>query len=313
MARRSDSITFGFRTILRDPAVFLIELIWRWSFGIAAVLILFWMGLSLAGPTAFTRANGNAWSSRDPFLITQATLRLLREIGHRPLVIASALVLTVVWVVFGALGRTLTLKRLSEKHSIQFRNSLTLQLLRALFLWIGIGGAIAAMMVSVWVAMRGSKPDYLLYFVLVVPLLGIVWVFCAVVNWYLSLAAVCFNGTVTSASLAIQRAMVLASSQTAAVAGITAFFGVLRGVALLIAFVVCVFSAGLMVSAPRVVPAWLVLVALGYFAFADFLYSCRLAAYVALDEEAFLGESVSAFPGTSPPTASLKAALNGHS
>jgi len=280
-----DSVSFGFRSVLRDPSVFLMEIVWRWSFGALAFLLIFFGALALLGTLDVTTAHGAAWKSRDPFLITLAALRLLREIGWRPPFITLALGLTVLWVVFGALGRTVVLKRLSEKpDDLAFRYILGLQVWRAFFLWVGIAGATASIIFCAWVAMRGNAPDYLIFYVMAFPLLAALWVFCSVVNWYLSLAAICAEGHATTITVAIQRAMALARSQLAAVAGISLFFAALRVLALLFVFVLVAFSVSFMASAPRVLLGWLAFVVLAYCAFADFLYVCRLTCYVALKD-----------------------------
>src|SRR5437773_8746247 len=98
---QQDSITYGFRSVLRDPAIFLMELVWRWSFGAIAFLLLFFAGLTLLGSV-----DGSGWKSRDPLLVTLAVLRLVRELGRRPLFVLLALCLTLLWVAFGAVGRT---------------------------------------------------------------------------------------------------------------------------------------------------------------------------------------------------------------
>lgn len=285
---KHDSVNFGFRSVLRDPSVFLIEIVWRWSFGALALLLLFFGALALLGTLDVTNAHGAAWKSRDPFLITLAALRLMHEIGRRPLFILLALGITVLWVVFGALGRAVVLKRLSEKpDDVAFRKILGLQAWRAFFLWVGIAGATASIMFCAWVAVRGNKPDALIFYVMVFPLLAAFGVFCSVVNWYLSLAAICAEGHGTRVMMAIRHAMGLARSHLAAVAGISLFFAVLRALSALIAFVLIVFSLGFMASIPHVLLVWLVFVVLAYSAFTDFLYVCRLTCYVALRGSVF--------------------------
>lgn len=274
---QTDSITHGFRVVLRDPVIFLMELVWRWSFGALAFLLLFFTGFTLLGSVG-----GTGWTTRDPLLITIAALRLGRDLAHRPLLLLLALAITILWITFGALGRTVILKRLSGKPgSIGFRNIVALHTWRAVFVWVGIAGVTVALMFCVWIAMRGDKPDYLIFYVTVFPLLAVIVIFCSVVNWYLSLAMVCAQGDETSKAT-IQRAMVLSGSQTGAVVGISVVFAALRVLAVLVAFVVIVFSLGLMVSTPRLLLAWSAVVALAYCAWADFLYVCRLAAYATL-------------------------------
>src|SRR5437870_1404966 len=136
---QQDSITYGFRTIRRDPAVFLMELVWRWSFGALSFLLLFLSSLTLLGSADLTDVHGSGWSSRDPLLITLAALRMVRAFGRHPLFFLLALAISVLWVALGAAGRTITLRRVSpEPHSIRFRNIVALQAWRAAFLWVGI-------------------------------------------------------------------------------------------------------------------------------------------------------------------------------
>jgi hypothetical protein len=307
---QTDSISYGFRSVLRDPAIFLMELVWRWSFGAMAFLLLFFAGLTLMGSADIADVHGAGWKSRDPLLIVLAALRLVRQLGRRPSFLVVALAITVFWLALGAIGRTITLRRLSQKpHSIGFRNILALQTCRAVFLWVGTAGTTASVMFCASVAMHGDKPDYLIFYVMVFPLLAVIVIFCSVVNWYLSLAAVCARSNETS-GVAIQRAMLLSGSQTAAVVGISIFFAVLRVLAILVAFVVVVFSLGLMGSSPHLLLAWLAVVALAYCALADFLYLCRLAAYASLEVSV---SQMDVHPPVPPiPEMPLTTTSNGH-
>jgi hypothetical protein len=137
----------------------------------------------------------------------------------------------------------------------------------------------------------------------------VIVILCSVVNWYLSLAAVCARSNETRV-MAIQRAMLRSGSQTAAVVGISVSFGVLRILAILVAFVVVVFSLGLTGSSPHLLLAWLAVVALAYCALADFLYLCRLAAYASLEASV---SQTDAHPPVPPiPEMPLATTSNGH-
>jgi hypothetical protein len=302
---RQDSITYGFRAILRDPAVFLVELAWRWSFG-----SLFLAGLAFIGSTAPIHLLGAEWHSRDPFLMTVAALRVVRVLERSPLFLLVSAATTLLWIALGAVGRTMILRRiLHEPRSVRFRNVVKLQAWRAAFLWIGVAGTTASFMFCAWVATHSERPDYLIFYVLLIPLLAVIATFCSVVNWYLSLAVVCSQRNDTS-SIAIQRAMALSGSHPAAVVGISLFFAVLRILAFLIAFVVAVFSAGLLTSSPRLLLGALALVSLSYFAWTDFLYVCRLNAFISLH----LSASQPAIePSVTPmPETNLTPTSNGH-
>src|SRR5205809_2410192 len=108
------------------------ELVWRWSFGALSFLVLFLAGLTLLGSTDLADIRGPEWSSRDPLLVTLAALRLVRALGRRPLFLLIALAITLLWIALGTMGRTITLRRISQApHSIRFRNMLILQTWRA--------------------------------------------------------------------------------------------------------------------------------------------------------------------------------------
>lgn len=257
------------------------ELAWRWSFGALAFLLLFLSGLAIFGSTDLSSFL-SAERSRDPLLIVTAIVRLVRVLDHRPLFFVAAIAVTLLWIILGSLGRTLSLRRiLNDLRLVRFRNVLVLQAWRACFLWIGVAGTTASLMFSAWMTTRGDKPDHVIFYVLLIPLLTTIGIFCAVVNWYLSLAVVCSQRN-DSASVAIQRAMVLAGSHPAAMLGISAFFIVLRVLVFLVGFVVAVFAGGLLVSSPRLLFGALSVVTLIYCAWADFLYVCRLHAYLTL-------------------------------
>ncbi len=306
---QQDSITSGFRAIRRDPAIFLLELIWRWSFGALAFLLLFLTSLTIFGSTDLARFLG-AERTRDPLLIVTAILRLVRVLDRRPLFFVVALAVTLLWIILGALGRTLSLKRiLNGPHLVRFRNILVLQAWRAFFLWIGVAGTTASLMFASWMVTRGEKPDHVIFYVLLLPLLTTIGIFCWVVNWYLSLAVACSHRNDT-ASVAVQRAMALAGSHPAAVLGISAFFVLLRVLVFLLAFVVAVFSAGLLVASPRPLFGGLTLVALLYFAWADFLYVCRLHAYVTLKSS--VSQPPAEIAAVPMPEAPVTPTPNGH-
>jgi hypothetical protein len=43
-------ITQGLRAVTRDPTIFLVEILWRWSFAILACLLVVGIGLMILGP-----------------------------------------------------------------------------------------------------------------------------------------------------------------------------------------------------------------------------------------------------------------------
>ena len=59
--------TYGFRAVGRDPALLLIEILWRWCFG-AVALCLLWMVLISPAPSLFA-GDCSGCSGNDPVAI----------------------------------------------------------------------------------------------------------------------------------------------------------------------------------------------------------------------------------------------------
>src|SRR5215813_12645346 len=104
----------SFRMVLRDPAILLTEIGWRWSFGVLATLILLLSGLPLLGSIEVSQIDRAAWRSNNPTLMAQALASVLTEAGFSVLKHAAWVLpaITLLWCVFGAAGRVATLNRL---------------------------------------------------------------------------------------------------------------------------------------------------------------------------------------------------------
>src|SRR5215469_8688749 len=281
MVKSSNPVGQGFRMVLRDPAILLTEIGWRWSFGALATLILFLSSLSVLGSIHVSQTDRAAWRSNNPTLMAQALAGVLTESGFSVLRQAVWVLpaISLLWCVFGAAGRAATLTRLSSSD-VSFRSTLVLHCSRALVMWIAGAGLVGALFMSARISMRGAEPDLLLYYALAfwsAVLIGGLW---ATANWYLSVAGLCClksgDGFLKSTGQAVR----LARRQGGELGGISLIFGVVRLVVLAIAFVLCVLPSSLMTTAPREYTAWVIAVSLVYFAVTDFLYVSRMAAYL---------------------------------
>ena len=279
----------SFRLVLRDPAILLTEMGWRWSFGALAMLILLVSGLSLLGSVHVSQIDRAAWRSNNPTLMAHALASVLTDSGFSILKQAAWLLpaITLLWCVLGALGRAATLNRLSNTD-VSFRSTLALHCSRALVMWIAGAALVVALITSARIATRDPEPDLLLYYALAfwsAVLIGGLW---ATANWYLSVAGLCCLQSDAGFLKSIGQAVRLSRTHGGDLGGISLIFGIARLVVLAIAFVLCVLPSGLMAVAPRGYTAWVIAVSLVYFAAADFLYISRMAAYliVATPEDA---------------------------
>jgi hypothetical protein len=278
-------ITQGLRAVTRDPAIFLVEILWRWSFAVLACMLVAGVGLMLLGPLHVGPVWDNAWGSRDPQKMSQVVLGVVLILGVKVIMTAAVavpLAITLLWSILSALGRFVTVKRLrAGLTSLRFGSVSALQLLRGFVGWLSFVLLFAAIFGEALIANRGSKPDLLLYYLMVMPSVVVISAFWLTVNWYLSLAAV-FGREGQSFRGALRQARQTVRQQRSDFAGTGFVFLLFRVIVLLIATAICGLASGMVGSSPQGYFTLLIIVSLAYFAIADFLYMARMAAYLAL-------------------------------
>ena len=284
MSKPPNPITQGLRAVTRDPAIFLVEILWRWSFALLACLLVAGVGMMLLGPLHVGKAWDTAWGSRDPQRMGQLLVAIVLLLGVKLIIAAIAvpLAIALLWSILAALGRFVTVKRLrSGLTSLRLRTVFALQLLRGLISWFALVLLFAATISEALIATRGTQPDLVLYYLMVMPsvvLIGTAWL---VLNWYLSLAAI-FGREGQSFRGAFREARQTVRRQRSDFAGTGFVFLLFRTVILLIAVTICGLTSGMAGTAPQSYFVLLVVVSLAYFAVADFFYMARMAAYLAL-------------------------------
>src|SRR5258707_431100 len=114
MPNPPNPITAGIRAIFRDPVIFLLEVFWRWSFTLLALILLFAVGVLLFGPLPIGNPWTNAWHSRDPRRIGGLAVTILILLGIKAVITAIAIpiVIALLWSVLSAVGRSITVRRL---------------------------------------------------------------------------------------------------------------------------------------------------------------------------------------------------------
>jgi hypothetical protein len=284
MSKPPNPITQGLRTVTRDPAIFLVEILWRWSFTVLACLVVVAVGLMLLGPLHVSHAWDTAWRSRDPQRMGQLVVTILLILGTKAIVAAIAVPIAIafLWSILSALGRFVTVKRLRVGlTSLRFRSILALQFLRGFVTWFSFALLFAATFGEALIASRGPKPDLLLYYLMVMPSVVLISAFWLTVNWYLSLAAI-FGREAQSFRGGFRLARQTVRLQRSDFAGTGFVFLLFRTVALLIAGAICGLASGMAGTSPQGYFVLLMIVSLAYFAVADFFYMARMAAYLAL-------------------------------
>src|SRR5579864_6710650 len=108
----SPALGEGFRELLRDPQLFLMEVMWRWSFGAIAILVCTLSAVHLLGAVPPDRRRIEVLAALPPFELAQGLAAGLIAIGSALLraALLAALLLAACWIVVSAVGRYLTLK-----------------------------------------------------------------------------------------------------------------------------------------------------------------------------------------------------------
>jgi len=284
MARPPNPITQGIKAVWRDPALFLVEILWRWSFIIVACLLIVSAGALLLGPLHIGNAWDSASRSRDPQRMGQLVLTILLILGMKAVIAAIAvpLAIALLWSIFSALGRFVTVRRLrAGLTSLRFRSILALQVLRGFLSWFSLILLAAAILGETLIATRGPQPDLVLFYVMMTPTVVLIAAFWLVCNWYLSLAAI-FGREEQTFRGAIRQARQTVRLQRSDFAGTGFIFLLVRVALLLVVVAICGLTSGMAGTAPQNYFVLLMMVLLAYLALAYFFYMSRMAAYLAL-------------------------------
>src|SRR5947209_20112385 len=95
-----DAVREGIREVFSDPALLLIEIGWRWSFGAIAALVFLLSTFQLLGNIKVDAHGLEALAALNPSQLGQQMAATLAVIGA-----AAGSILTVFWIVVSALGR----------------------------------------------------------------------------------------------------------------------------------------------------------------------------------------------------------------
>lgn len=315
MAAQS-SIRRGFAAIWRQPALPLAEITWRWCFAVAACL------LAVVSVWEYLSAIPISWreqllvKSGEPLLALAAIAHALRGSAVRFVagMILTGTAIAVLWIFSAALGRLVTLSALLPETRGTSRSLLGLSFLRAGLFLAAVLSAVGALILA---AFAGPVGDAAPSVVLAAILLGCIWLVWALLNWLLSLAAIFAMRDQQDTFGAVSAAVDFVRSAFGDVVLTSLPFVLLHYIALAAAILAGVLVFDLMTRLSFAAAWALVAIVLGYFAYADFLYITRLAAYLALagagGESAVIAEPAQPAPQDTlpelPPT--LEAANGG--
>jgi hypothetical protein len=290
----------GFRAIFRRPSFGLAEIAWRWSFGLAATLVLAFSCFTFLDTLPVGKADLLLLRSRHPLLIFRAMAHIFRGSAFRAVgaSIVLAVTLAAAWIVLASLGRAATLKALiayfrqiglsvperQEKSGWRLRSLFALNFFRLGATLAAVVGCLAAILLGA-AASPPTDPSPGIAALIFLTVTMLVWLTWSTLNWFLSLAQLFVVADGEDTFGAIGAAIDLCRARAGSIFAAGTWFGVAH----LTAFVLASSIVGFPLAfapylPPAVVLGGVLLVTVLYFAVADFLYVGRLAAYAAMLE-----------------------------
>src|SRR4051812_24479694 len=133
MSGSSNALRAGFREVLNDPALLLIELAWQWSFGLIGIFVCAVSAFLLFGTVQFDRRSLEAMSAFTPWQTANELASTLVAAGPvlvRVMLLAT-LVLAFCWILLSSIGRRATLIRPRVGLAVSLRFCFAIQTVRA--------------------------------------------------------------------------------------------------------------------------------------------------------------------------------------
>lgn len=322
----------GFRTAFRQPLLTIGEISWRWVVGATAVSVLFYGFFEYLSSLPVNGGELLFLRSRQPYLVAKAIAHILRGSLSRVVlsVTLAAMLLGLLWMIAGALGRIATVRALIDyfreyvarisartsgdsealqpgagRDSVSFPALLRLNFLRTCLVIAGVLGFVGAAILA-GLASPDSHPRPGLAFLLFVPIAALVALLWWGLNWLLSLASIFAVRDGEDVIGAISAAVALCRRRAGAVAAVSTWTGLAHLVAFVGATTVVSIPMGFAPIVPgRLVLLAMILITLAYFALADWLYMARLAGYVCIaemPEVLWTPPPITQLPVSSPPT-----------
>ncbi len=285
---KSHAVREGFAAIFRDPLVYIAELAWRWTYTLAAGLVVTYGVLLFLNSLPVSDRDLFGLSGIVPGLYGAALANIFKGSGPKMvrLAIMLSLSLGMLWFVAASLGRSATLTALLRKP-VRLRPIFRLHFLRLAVgsaAWIAYVGALAiAASKARFENAQGYDPgEFYLVFLVLSLVISSAW---SSASWYLSLGPMLSvrNGTGTLDSLYDAAALVRRQPRQFSWVGI--FYGVLRAIIWFVAFFALLTAlASVAAAPPGVTIAVLILFLAAYSAVSNFLSLARMGSYLRIIE-----------------------------
>ena len=283
----------GFRLVRRRPAVMLAEILWRWSFGVAAGALVAVAVLRFLASLTVTDGELFALRSGIPQLMADAILRIFQGSGERllrlTLIVTPAV--SALWILAASAGRAATLRALVEDAPASFtrrhdlRSLLAVNFFRVCVVLLALLAMVGSAILAGFAANTREEPSILLFDVVFLGLLFLVSLCWSTLNWYFSLAPIFVVRDNRRALGAVADAVHLVRRRGWDFTVVGTLYGLLKLFAIGVATVLSLLPLAFIAKWPwQLTTVLLVIVTLAYFAVSDVLYIARLASYLTIAE-----------------------------
>ena len=290
---RSELVRTGFRLVRHRPAVMLAEIMWRWSFGVAAGALVTVAVLRFLASLTVTDGELFALRSGIPQLMADAILHIFQGSGERllrlTLIVTPAV--SALWILAASAGRAATLRALVQDAPASFtrrhdlRSLLAVNFFRVCVVLLALLAMVGSAILAGFAANTTEEPSILLFNVVFLGLLFLVSLSWSTLNWYFSLAPIFVVRDNRHALGAVADAVHLVRRRGWDFTVVGTLYGLLKLFAMGVATVLSLLPLAFIAKWPwQITTALLGIVTLAYFAVSDVLYIARLASYLTIAE-----------------------------
>jgi hypothetical protein len=308
----ADANREGLRILRSDLALFAMELLWRWSFGLGLLALSFFAYSHLRQAVLLSDADELVLSGQDPFAVAEAATRLAGE--AMPLLLSTLeqvfSLAAVLWIAAAAIGRGIItgiiVRRFAANYGLSiapdaprwssFAILTAARVLMLLIFVIGyLGGKFVASLVS------GQEQNILVSALVAFASLSAASVVWSYVNWALSLAPIFVVRDALSPLDAVVAAIAFIRRNYSRLMAIALWNSTLRGVIATVISIAGVSTVALRVTvSPWAITALLAVETLVYLLVSDLFLLARLGAYASIAvRELTLSQELPAAPARS--------------
>jgi hypothetical protein len=291
----------GFRCAFRRPSLTFAEITWRWTIGATEIALLLFGSTEYLSTVHVSKVDELILRSKQVPLVVRVLERIFRGTGSRAMLagLLAVFALSLLWAGAASVGRLTTLRvlldyfRVSADSAVDSDSRGQFAGLRSLFglSFLRVAALLAALLAFAGAAIladlvsSAAKAQPGLGFLIFMPLIALICLLWAGIDWLLSFASVFVASRGEDALGAISTAVTFVQEKAGSIFAVSVW----NAFSHFVVFVGGFSFATIVLLFVHVLPTLFVatglaLLALGYFAVIDWLYIARLAGYVSITE-----------------------------